>query len=225
MVAISLILIVGIQESASVNSVIVVLKVSAALLFIVLGWSYIHRANYTPFIPPNTGVTGEFGFQWSAARSGQSFFFAFIDFDAVSTAAQEGTHKPQETCRWAPVGSLAVCTIIYIVFSYVLTGIVNYKELNVAAPVAVAIDRTSYVWMRPVIKFAINSGIHLRDSGDAAGSKPGLLLDVPRRPAAQSIQRRSPQIPAAPWRSSLLFMLFHPESSCLASRPSPRWVT
>ena len=184
---------------------IVVLKVSAALLFIVLGWSYINRANYTPFIPPNTGVTGEFGFS-GVLRGAGKVFFAFIGFDAVSTAAQEA-RKPQKDMPMGIVGSLAVCTIIYIVFSYVLTGIVNYKDLNVAAPVAVAIDRTSYMWMRPVIKFAIILGftsvILVMLLGQSrvffSMSRDGLLPKV--------FSDVHPKF-RTPWRSNLLFMVF-----------------
>jgi basic amino acid/polyamine antiporter, APA family len=204
-VAISLILILGIQESARVNSVIVILKISAALLFIVLGWSYINRANYTPFIPPNTGVTGEFGFS-GVLRGAGKVFFAFIGFDAVSTAAQEA-RKPQKDMPMGIVGSLAVCTIIYIVFSYVLTGIVNYKDLNVAAPVAVAIDRTSYMWMRPVIKFAIILGF--------TSVILVMLLGQSRVFFSMSRDRLLPKVFSdihpkfrTPWRSNLLFMVF-----------------
>ncbi len=155
-VLVSAVLIIGIQESARVNSVIVVLKVAVAVLFIILGWSYINQGNYTPFVPANTGDFGHFG--WSGVlRGAGKVFFAFIGFDAVSTAAQEAK-KPQRDMPIGIVGSLAVCTVLYIVFSHVLTGIVSYKDLNVAAPVAVAIDRTAYTWLRPAVKFAIILG-------------------------------------------------------------------
>ena len=154
--AISLLLIVGIQESARINAVIVVIKVAVVLVFIALGWAYINPANFTPFIPPNTGETGAFG--WSGILRGAGLvFFAFIGFDAVSTAAQEAK-RPQKDMPIGIIGSLAVCTILYVLFSHVLTGIVNYKDLNTAAPVAVAIDRTDYMWLRPAVKLAIVMG-------------------------------------------------------------------
>ena len=155
-VAISLLLIVGIQESARINAGIVVIKVTVVLVFIALGWAYINPANFTPFIPPNTGETGAFG--WSGVLRGAGLvFFAFIGFDAVSTAAQEAKN-PQKDMPIGIIGSLAVCTILYVLFSHVLTGIVNYTELNTAAPVAVAIDRTNYMWLRPAVKLAIVMG-------------------------------------------------------------------
>src|SRR5512135_1494537 len=154
--AISLLLIIGIQESARINAVIVVIKVSVVLVFIGLGWAYINPANFTPFIPPNTGETGVFG--WSGILRGAGLvFFAFIGFDAVSTAAQEAK-RPQKDMPIGIIGSLAVCTILYVLFAHVLTGIVNYTELNSAAPVAVAIDRTDYMWLQPAVKLAIVAG-------------------------------------------------------------------
>src|SRR5688572_29923968 len=137
---ISWLLIVGIQESARANAVIVVLKISVVVLFILFGWSYINPVNHTPFIPQNTGEFGHFG--WSGiVRAAGVVFFAFIGFDAVSTAAQE-TKNPQRDMPIGIIGSLAVCTILYVLFSYTLTGIVNYTEMNNAAPVAIAINRT-----------------------------------------------------------------------------------
>src|SRR6185437_2502274 len=141
------------QESARVNSVIVVIKVFVVIVFILLGWGYINQGNYEPFILPPTGVPGQFG--WGGVlRAAGVVFFAFIGFDAVSTAAQEAK-RPQRDMPIGIIGSLAVCTILYVLFSHVLTGIVNYKDLNTAAPVAVAIDRTDYMWLRPAVKLAI----------------------------------------------------------------------
>jgi len=138
---ISLLLVRGIQESARTNAVIVALKVAVVILFIVLGWAYINKANYTPYIPPNIG-SGQFG--WSGVLSGAGMvFFAFIGFDAVSTAAQEA-RNPQKDMPIGIIGSLALCTILYILYAHVLTGVVNYKDLNVAAPLAVAVDRLPY---------------------------------------------------------------------------------
>ena len=202
---VSWILIIGIQESARVNVLIVVLKVSVAVLFILLGWSFIQQRNYEPFVPPNSGTFGEFG--WSGVvRAAGVVFFAFIGFDAVSTAAQEA-RKPQKDMPVGIIGSLAICTVLYVLFSHVLTGIVSYKDLNVAAPVAVAIDRTSYSWMRPAIKFAIIMGY--------TSVILVMLLGQSRVFFSMSRDRLLPKVFSevhpryrTPWRSNLLFMLF-----------------
>jgi basic amino acid/polyamine antiporter, APA family len=155
-IAVSLLLMRGIQESAKVNSVIVLLKVSVVLIFIAMGWAYINPANYVPYIPPNTGVSGEFGYS-GVLRAAGVVFFAFIGFDAVSTAAQE-TRNPKRDMPIGIIGSLLVCTILYVLFAHVLTGIVPYKLLNDAAPVALAVDRTPYGWLKTAVKVAIIAG-------------------------------------------------------------------
>ena len=202
---ISLLLMVGIQESARANSVIVVLKVSVVILFILFGWSYINPANHTPFIPPNTGESGHFG--WSGiVRAAGIVFFAFIGFDAVSTAAQE-TKNPQRDMPIGIIGSLVVCTILYVLFSYTLTGIVNYTEMNNAAPVAVAIDRTGIVWLQKAIKLAIIAGytsvILVMLLGQSrvfySMSRDGLL---PKMFSEIHPKYRTP------WKSNLLFLVF-----------------
>ena len=192
-VLISWLLITGIQESARANAVIVVLKVSVVILFIIFGWSYINPANHTPFIPPNTGECGQFG--WSGiVRAAGVVFFAFIGFDAVSTAAQE-TKNPQRDMPIGIIGSLVVCTILYVLFSYTLTGIVNYTEMNNAAPVATAIDRTGIVWLQKAIKLGHHCRLHFGDSRDAARPVASVLLDVARRLAAEVVQRHPSQVP------------------------------
>ena len=201
----STLLIVGIQESARVNTIIVFLKVTVVILFIAFGWAYINKDNYVPYIPPNTGVSGQFGFS-GVLRAAGVVFFAFIGFDAVSTAAQEAK-RPQRDMPIGIIGSLVVCTILYILFSYVLTGIVNYKELNDPAAVAVAIDRTPYIFLRKAVKFAIIAGytsvILVMLLGQSrvffSMSRDGLLpkLFSQIHPKWQT-----------PWRSNLLFMVF-----------------
>jgi basic amino acid/polyamine antiporter, APA family len=142
--AISAILIVGVQESARFNAFIVVVKVAVVVLFIAIGYFFINRANYHPFIPENTGKFGEFG--WSGVvRGAGRIFFAYIGFDAVSTAAQE-TKNPKRDMPIGILGSLGVCTALYILYGFVLTGLVNYKNLNVAAPVALAVKQFSKDW-------------------------------------------------------------------------------
>lgn len=150
-------LIRGVQESAKVNAVFVIIKVSVVLIFIVLGYFYVKAENYTPFIPQNTGTFGELGIS-GIFRGAAVVFFAYIGFDAVSTAAQEAKN-PQKNLPLGIIGSLFICTVLYILFSLVLVGLVNYKELNVAAPVALAIDQTPFKWLNWAVKFAIISGL------------------------------------------------------------------
>jgi basic amino acid/polyamine antiporter, APA family len=123
-VVISAILIIGVQESARFNAVIVFVKVAVVVVFIIVGYFYINKANYTPFLPANT--TGKFGaFGWSGVLAGAGqIFFAYIGFDAVSTAAQEAKN-PGRDMPIGIIGSLGVCTVLYILYSLVLTGVVN----------------------------------------------------------------------------------------------------
>ncbi len=154
--AISWLLIIGIKESVKVNAIIVFLKVAVVILFIGLGFFYINVDNYTPFIPPNTGTFGEFGFS-GILRAAGIIFFAYIGFDTVSTAAQE-TRNPNKDIPIGIIGSLAICSVLYVLFSLVLTGLVPYQELNRAAPIAYAIDQTPFVWIGSLIKLAILAG-------------------------------------------------------------------
>lgn len=141
------ILIRGIQESARFNSFVVAVKLTVVIAFIVLGYGYINRANYVPFLPEAQSTKfGDFGWTGVMAAAGQ-IFFAYIGFDAVSTAAQEAKN-PKRDMPIGIVGSLAACTVLYILYALVLTGIVNYKELGVAAPYALAVDRmTGLPWL------------------------------------------------------------------------------
>jgi basic amino acid/polyamine antiporter, APA family len=154
---ISLILIVGIKQSALFNSLMVIIKVSVVLAFIGVGFLYINYDNYVPFLPPNTGTFGEFGIS-GLIRAAGILFFAYIGFDAVSTAAQEAK-QPQKSVPIGMLGSLAISTLLYILFGLVLTGIVPYTELNVAAPVALAIDKTPFDWLQWLVKVAILAGL------------------------------------------------------------------
>lgn len=156
-VLMSLILIRGIQESARFNAVIVVLKITVVIVFIALGWSYIDEANYADYIPANTGAFENFG--WTGIMTGAAVvFFAFIGFDAVSTAAQEAKN-PQRDMPIGIMGSLIVCTILYVLFAHVMTGLENYQNFkNEAAPVALAIAATPYGFMQELIIMAILAG-------------------------------------------------------------------
>lgn len=153
----SLLLVVGVEKSAKVNAVLVAVKVAVVLIFIVVGFGYINEANYTPFIPPNTGVFGEFG--WSGVmRAAGIVFLAYIGFDAVSTAAQE-VKNPQKDLPIGIIGSLGICTVLYVLFALIMVGLVPYPELNVAAPVAAAIGKTPFLWLSGLIKLAIIAGL------------------------------------------------------------------
>ncbi len=137
-VFVTALLVVGIQESARVNAIIVVVKVAVVILVIALGGLFVESANWSPFIPENTGRFGEFG--WSGiVRGAGVIFFAFIGFDAVSTAAQEAKN-PQRDMPIGILGSLVVCTILYVLVSAVMVGLVPYTQLGVAAPMALAVD-------------------------------------------------------------------------------------
>ena len=152
-------LVIGIKESASFNNIIVLIKVTVILLFIGFGIAHINLDNWTPFIPANTGKFSEFG--WSGILTGGAVvFFAYIGFDAVSTTAQEAIN-PKRDVPIGILGSLIVCTILYVAVSLVMTGIVNYTELNVPAPIAVAIDAAgkSLQWLSPIIKIGAIAGL------------------------------------------------------------------
>lgn len=154
--AITALLIIGIKESALVTTLMVIIKVSVVIVFIGVGLFYIKTPNYVPFIPENTGTFGEFG--WSGImRAAGTVFFAYIGFDAVSTAVQE-TKNPNRSMPIGILGSLIICTVLYILFSFVMTGLVNYKELKVAAPVALAIEQTPFLWLTWLVKLAILAG-------------------------------------------------------------------
>ena len=205
-VILSLLLMIGIRESARVNETIVVIKVTVVLVFIGVGLFFIKAANYTPFIPPNTGVFGEFG--WSGVmRAAGVIFFAYIGFDAVSTAAQE-TIKPQRDIPIGIIGSLIVCTILYVAFAFVLTGMINYQQMRGdAAPVATAINLTPFPILQKLIKLGIISGftsvILVMLLGQSrvfyAMSRDGLLPKI-----FSDIHPRW----HTPWRSNILFMIF-----------------
>ena len=169
-VLMSLLLIRGTSESAKVNAFIVALKVAVVLIFIILGWQYINNDNYVPYIPDNNGNFGEFGFS-GIIRAAAIVFFAYIGFDAVSTAAQEAKN-PKKSMPWGILGSLAICTVLYILFAHVMTGVTSYTSFSGKegiAPVAVAIEHMGepdaagvihpdYPWLNRAIIVAILAG-------------------------------------------------------------------
>src|ERR1700739_1934561 len=159
----TLILVVGIKESANFNTAIVYIKVCVLIVFVAVGGHYLPKhpelmaANWHPFMPPNTGVSGQYG--WSGVSRGAAvIFFAYIGFDAVSTAAQEAKN-PSRDMPIGILGSLVICTILYIGLGAMLTGVVNYKLLNTAAPVAVGIEATGVRWGSIVVMLGAFAGL------------------------------------------------------------------
>jgi len=150
-------LVVGIRESANVNTTIVFVKIGVIIAFILAGIRHINRANWTPFIPPNTGKFEEFGITGILTGAGV-VFFAYIGFDAVSTAAQEAKN-PKKDMPIGILGSLVICTVLYIAVSGILTGIVPYQQLNVPAPITVGINATGIYWMRYVVNIGALAGL------------------------------------------------------------------
>ncbi|MFH6959359.1 amino acid permease [Flavobacterium aquidurense] len=202
----SLVLAKGTKESATMNNLLVLLKLSVIVLFIVLGWSFIQEENYHPFIPENTGEFGHFG--WSGiVRGAAVVFFGFIGFDAVSTAAQE-SKNPQKDMPIGIIGSLLVATVLYVAFSYVMTGMVSYKTfIGDASPAATAFAVTGYHFLNSALIIAILAGytsvILVMLMGQSrvfySMSKDGLLPSF-----FSDIHSKF----KTPWKSNLFFMVF-----------------
>jgi basic amino acid/polyamine antiporter, APA family len=214
-----MLLIRGSKESARVNSIIVTIKIAVVLIFIILGFQYIDTKNYENYIPKNTGTFGEFGFS-GIIRAAAIVFFAYIGFDAVSTAAQEAKN-PKRDMPIGILGSLAICTVLYILFAHVMTGVTNYtsfKGQDGIAPVGVAIEHMGTVdangklvpdfpWLNKAIYVAILGGyasvILVMLMGQTrvffSMSKDGLIP-----PIFSSVHPKY----RTPSKSTLLFMLF-----------------
>ena len=163
--ALAVLLVIGVSESARVNNAIVAIKVTVIVAFIlIVGWYVIQhidtlKANWDPFMPASTGEDGKFG--WSGViRAASIVFFAYIGFEAVSTAGQEATN-PKKDMPFGIIGSLLVCTILYILVSIVMTLIVNYKYLDVPDPVAVAVDALGpqWAWFAKLVKVGAIVGL------------------------------------------------------------------
>ncbi|MFD0766268.1 amino acid permease [Mucilaginibacter lutimaris] len=205
-VLVTSIIIRGTKGSALINAIIVSLKVGVVLVFIAVGWSFINPANYHPYIPQNTGVWGDYG--WSGILRGAGLvFFVFIGFDAVSTAAQEA-RNPQRNMPIGIIGSLVVCTILFVIFAHVMTGMANYKEfIGSGAPVAIAIEKTHYQWLSKAIVLAILIGYTSVILVDLLGqsrvffsmSKDGLLPKV-----FSEVHHKF----RTPWKSNILLCVF-----------------
>jgi APA family basic amino acid/polyamine antiporter len=158
-VLISALLVIGIKESARFNNVIVVVKVTIVLLVIGFGFKHVNAENWHPFIPPNTGEFGHFGYS-GILRGAAVIFFAYIGFDAVSTAAQEAKN-PQRDLPKGILGSLAICTILYILMALVMTGVAHYTELSVPHPVYVAIEKAgpALSWLGFLVNIGAIAGL------------------------------------------------------------------
>ena len=162
-ILVTAILVIGIKESANFNSFIVIVKVAVLLVFLGLGINFIlgHRAdataNWTPFLPTNTGHYGDFGWSGIATAAG-IIFFAYIGFDAVSTAAQEAKN-PRRDMPIGILGSLVICTVLYILVAWVLTGLVKYTSLDVPDPIAIGIDMTGVAWGSKLVKLGAICGL------------------------------------------------------------------
>lgn len=220
----SLLLIRGTQESASLNNFLVILKVTVVLVFIALGWGFINSENHIPFIPLNEGEemfkSGQMSFLeffgsdyfghygWSGVLRGAGVvFFAFIGFDAVSTAAQEAKN-PQKGMPIGILGSLLVCTILYVLFAYVLTGLENYLSFKGdASPVTTAFAKTGYTFLNSGLTIAIIAGytsvmlVMLMGQSRVfySMSVDGLL---PKFFSELHIKNRTP------WKTNIVFMIF-----------------
>lgn len=219
----SLLLMKGTAESSFVNNLLVIVKLAVVLIFIGLGWSFMNPANHTPFIPTNTGEEllksgeigifdffkdgyfGEYGIT-GIMRGAGVVFFAFIGFDAVSTAAQEAKN-PQKDMPIGIIGSLIVCTIIYFLFSFVMTGLANYTQFeNDASPVTTAFAVTGYTFLNQFLMIAILTGYtsvilvmllgqsRVFYSMSKDGLLPSLFSDLSKK--------------QTPWKTNLIFMFF-----------------
>ncbi len=219
----SMMLIRGTQESARLNNMLVILKVSVVIIFIALGWQFINPANHDPFIPVNAGEQmvksgemslsaffsseyfGEYG--WSGIlRAAGVVFFAFIGFDAVSTAAQEAKN-PKKGMPFGIIGSLLICTVLYVFFAYVLTGLENYLMFkNDAKPVATGFAKTGYHFLNTALIVTIIAGytsvILVMLLGQSrvfySMSKDGLLPKM-----FSDLSKRQ-----TPWKTNIIFMVF-----------------
>lgn len=157
--ALTRVLSLGIRESAFFNNVMVIVKLTVIVLVICFGAAYVDADNWQPFIPPNTGNTGEFG--WSGVmRAAGIVFFAYLGFDAVSTSAQEA-RNPRRDVPLALIATLVICTILYVAMSLVMTGMAPYTDLNVPHPVFVAVDHAgpALAWLKPVVSIGAVVGL------------------------------------------------------------------
>ncbi len=155
--AVTALLALGTKESARANAIFVGIKLAVIAAFLGFGVFHLHPANWRPFLPPNTGHFGQYGLS-GVLRGAGVIFFAYVGFDAVSTAAQEAKN-PQRDMPIGILGGLAVCTVLYIAVAGVLTGLVPYKTLNVADPIAVGVGAIGIGWLTEAVKFGVVAGL------------------------------------------------------------------
>ncbi len=155
--AITALLVLGTKESARLNNVMVAIKLTVVVAFIAVGAFFVNPANWHPFIPASTGEYGHYGLS-GILRGSAVVFFAFIGFDAVSTAAQEA-EAPQRDMPIGILGSLVICTLLYVAVAAVLTGLVPYGELNVADPIAKGVDVIGLTWFSILVKIGALTGL------------------------------------------------------------------
>lgn len=152
-------LVLGVKESASVNNIIVVIKVAVILLFIGVGAFYVDMNNWDPFIPEPLGDPADMRYGWDGIlRAAGMVFFAYVGFEAVSTASQEAKN-PQRDVPIGILGSLVVCTVLYMFVAAVLTGIVPYETLNVPDPIAVGVNSIGLGWLSFIVKIGAIAGL------------------------------------------------------------------
>jgi APA family basic amino acid/polyamine antiporter len=205
-VLLTTILVIGVRESANINTIVVFVKVATVIIFILIAAGFLWKnpqiasANWNPFIPENEGDFGKFG--WSGvARGAASIFFAFIGFDAVSTAAQEA-RNPQRDLPIGLLGSLVICTTLYIIVAFLLTGVLHYSQLDVAAPIALAVDATGVKWGSLLVK-----------AGTIAGTSTVMMMSMMGQSRIFFVMSRDGMLPSwagaihprfrTPWISSI----------------------
>jgi hypothetical protein len=180
----------GIRESASMNNIMVIIKVAIIVLFIVAGLSYVDTANWHPYLPENTGESGHFGA--SGIMMGAAIiYFAYIGFDTAATTAQEA-RNPQRDVPAGILGALVISTVLYVAMAAVMTGMVSYTKLDVAAPVAVALDEHPSLFFRPAGEDRRDRRHDLGDPDVDPRAAAYLHGDVPRRPAAGATAEGAP---------------------------------
>jgi len=204
-VLVTIVLIRGISESAKVNGAIVALKLAVVAAVIGFGAFFVKPENWHPFMPPNTGTFGHFGVS-GVFQGASTVFFAYIGFDAVSTAAQEAKN-PERDMPIGLLGSLAICTVLYVLVCLVVTGLISYTKLHDAAPVALAIGQTNLPWLKVAVNIGAIAGL--------TSVMLVMLLGQSRVFYAMARDGLLPQVFATvhpdfrtPWLSNLLFMVF-----------------
>lgn len=200
----SLLLMAGIRQSARVNTFIVVLKVGILIVFVGIGWQFVNPDNYEPFIPLSEGGAR---FGWLGVLRGAGvIFFAYIGFDAVSTAAQE-SKRPRHDMPIGLIGSLLICTVLFIAYSRVLTGVANYKELGVAAPVSVALGKIPYAWLSIWMQIGVLAGLSSVILVTLLG-QARVFYSMARDGLLPKLFSEIHPTFRTPWRSHLVFMVF-----------------